>query len=169
MPSKDTAWTSRQARAIRASEEPGLGTTAEKIASTSQGVNEKQQATSMGDAEATTRNSEWKDDPEAEASAQNPVRRKGKPRSHTENSQTNSVNPGTIKACITSSINHPKEHSKFCSTTLNQLVETSLTERRITPTYILVQNSGVPILISETNLETTQTTKCTKATLTMKH
>merc|ERR1712105_91613 len=93
MPSKDTAWASQLARARGASEEPVLGTTAEKIASTSQGVNEKQQAKSMGDSEATTGNSKWKDvpeaeasgDPEATASAQNPVRRKGDPIGPEEN------------------------------------------------------------------------------------
>ena len=172
-PSKDTVWTSRQAGEIGVSEEPGLGTTAEKIASTSQGVNEKQQATSTGDAEATARNSKWKDDPEAEASAQNPVRRKGnsigsgenrsgEPNKPLTNSQTTSESTEVIKACITTLFNHPKKHSELCSTALNQLFEISSTEKKITPTYIVIQNSGIPILISEANLATTQTVKCTK-------
>ena len=72
------------------------------------------------------------------------------------------MNTGSIKACITSLFNHPKEHSESCSTAMNQLIENNISEKRITPTYILVRNSGVPILISETNLNTTQTTKCNK-------
>ena len=39
-------------------------------------------------------------------------------------------------------------------------METNITEKRIAPTFILVPNSGVPILISNTSIETTQTTKC---------
>merc|ERR1712105_238291 len=54
-------------------------TTAEKIARISGGVNEKQQATTTGDAETATWVSQEQDVSEAEASAQNPVRQKGAP------------------------------------------------------------------------------------------
>ena len=52
--------------------------------------------------------------------------------------------------------------AEICSTALDQLFEVSSTEKKITPTYIVIQNSGIPILISEANLATTQTVKCTK-------
>ena len=137
-------------------------------------MNEKQQA--------TTRNSKWKDDPEAEASAQNLVRRKGdpigpgenrsgEPNKRLTNSQTSSETTEFIKACITTLFNYPKKNSEhksirtpaeICSTALDQLFEVSSTVKKITPTYIVIQNSGVPILISEANLATTQTVKCTE-------
>ena len=109
-----------------------------------------------------TKNQKWEGNQGTETSAQNPVKQINEPKRKPEESQTNSINTGPIKACITSLFNHPNEHSESCSTALNQLIENNISEKRITPTYILVRNSGVPILISETNPETTQTTKCNK-------
>ena len=47
-------------------------------------------------------------------------------------------------------------------TASTQILEDSSTIKRITPTYIVIKNSGVPILISETNLEIAQTASCAR-------
>ena len=128
--------------------------TTKNKASISQRISMKQQK--------ETKSQKWKDNQKTQASDQKSARQTSKQKSQTEESQTNSINTGPIKTCITSLFNHPNKDSESCSTALNQLIKNNISEKRITPTYILVQNSGIPILISETNLETTQTSECNK-------
>jgi len=63
--------------------------------------------------------------------------------------------------------NNGEYMKSFEEKTNNQTASTDIlgdssTIKRITPTYIVIKNSGVPILISEANLEITQTAKCAK-------
>ena len=47
-------------------------------------------------------------------------------------------------------------------TTPGEILEDSSKVKRITPTYIVIKNSGIPILISETNLQIAQTASCAR-------
>ena len=107
-----------------------------------------------------SRNKKGKPNPKTEESAQKVVRQGKEPKDPIESNKENPPNTVTMKECITSLFNHPKEHSGSCSTILKQLMEANITEKRIAPKFIVVPNSGVPILISNTSIETTQTTKC---------
>ena len=130
------------------------GETTKSKASTYQGISVKQQK--------ETKNQKWEGNQGTETSAQNPTKQIDKLKKKPEEGQTNSINTGPIKACITSLFNHPNKDSESCSTALSQLIENNISEKKITPTYILIGNSGIPIVISETNLETTPGTKCNK-------
>ena len=63
-----------------------------------------------------------------------------------QNKEESERSPSINSPCLTAPMELSEESSKF---------------KKITPTYIVVKNSGTPIIMSETNLQIAQTASCT--------